>query len=145
MHCVDLTPSKIHISYLDTFNSTEKIIMPLRIVPVDGDFLWTGQRKVPAEQPAFYKHIRSAIIMDIPVLTCTEGWRWPVWFFLSYLLRLQQGYSAQWPWAERNSRSNRCALLLNVKKDEEIINYKSEFWDWKSRKSISNSGLLKWK
>lgn len=50
--------------------------MPLWIVPVDGDFLWTWQSKVPAKQPAFYKHIRSEIIMDVqfsPVLRVEVG------------------------------------------------------------------------
>lgn len=39
--------------------------MPLWIVPVDGDYLWTRQSEVPARQPSFYKHIRSEIVMDI--------------------------------------------------------------------------------
>lgn len=50
--------------------------MPLWILSVDGDFLRTRQSEVPAEQPSFYKHIGSEIIMDIqfsPVLRVDVG------------------------------------------------------------------------
>lgn len=38
-----------YTSYLNTFYSTEKIIMPLWILSVYGDVLWTRHREIPAK------------------------------------------------------------------------------------------------
>lgn len=47
-HWVLLIRTK-YTSYLDTFHSTEKIIMPLWILSVDGDVLWTGHGVIPTK------------------------------------------------------------------------------------------------
>lgn len=105
------------ISYLDAFDSAEKIIIPLGIFPVYSDVLWTRHREIPAKEHTLseWSDIFQGKSAKARCLTCTEGSCWPVRFSLSCSARRLPGCFARWPWEGQSSHSNQCALLLNGK------------------------------